>query len=221
MKAGLRARLFFARAVTSVTTDSRIDAQISRMFDPEKHHRKSIRIPGYDYSRPGAYYITVCTHRREHLFGDVVDGIMRLNEFGRHVQQCWDQIPNHFFHVRLDEFIIMPNHIHGVIWITDDYGRNGIVGANNYLPLPELHRSELFPMGHGTAKTVGSIIRGFKIGVTMRLHSGRPATPVWQRGYHEHVIRNDYSLHRIRRYIRNNPMKWHMNHPVPFDPPES
>jgi putative transposase len=91
-------------------------------FDPTnlgKHHRRSIHLQEYDYSQVGAYFITICTHNREYVFGTIADGEMKLNECGEMVQQCWLEIPNHFPHVELDEFIIMPNHVHGILVITD------------------------------------------------------------------------------------------------------
>ena len=88
-------------------------------YNPQHHHRRSIRLKGYDYTRPGAYFITIVTHDRSHWFGQVVDGKMRLNDFGHAAEQCWRAIPEHFPHVRLDEFVIMPNHVHGILWIVD------------------------------------------------------------------------------------------------------
>ena len=90
---------------------------IMTRYDPEKHHRRSIRLPGFDYARPGGYFVTICTHERGCLFGDVVDGQMVLNEYGRVAESSWQSIPRHFSHVRLDAFVVMPNHVHGVIVI--------------------------------------------------------------------------------------------------------
>lgn len=89
-------------------------------YHPDIHRRRSIRLPDYDYTRAGAYFVTICTYQRECLFGDIVDGVMRLNECGMVVQQPWDDLPNHFRHVVLDQFVIMPNHVHGIIVLTDD-----------------------------------------------------------------------------------------------------
>ncbi|MDT8423033.1 MAG: transposase, partial [Desulfuromonadales bacterium] len=91
-------------------------------FKPEIHQRRSIRLRDYDYSRAGAYFVTLCTFQRACLFGEVVDGEMRLNEAGRTVQKCWDDIPDHFPHVELDAFVVMPNHVHGIVVITDTDG---------------------------------------------------------------------------------------------------
>ncbi|MCS6804883.1 MAG: transposase [Blastocatellia bacterium] len=94
-------------------------------------NRRSIRLKGYDYAQPGAYFITICTHDRACLFGDVVDGKMRLNAMGQMVQQCWQEIPCHFPHVELDAFVVMPNHIHGILVITDTNVGARHVGARH------------------------------------------------------------------------------------------
>ena len=169
-------------------------------YNPEKYHRRSIRLKGYDYSQSGGYYLTIVTQDRKCLFGDIINGKMILNESGRFAQKCWLDIPKHFPHVYLDEFIIMPNHIHGIIIIDDKY-----VGAKNFSPLP--FRSP--------SKTVGSIIRGFKIGVTKWFRNNTDVYDVWQRNYWEHVIRDDNDLNRIREYIINNPSQWEMDNENP------
>ena len=102
-------------------------------YNPDIHHRRSIRLQGYDYSSPGAYFVTMCTHNRECLFGEIANGKMRLNELGKIASQCWLAIPDHFPHARLGAFVIMPNHVHGIIWIVDN-----IVGAKNFSPLQSL-----------------------------------------------------------------------------------
>ncbi len=159
-------------------------------YDPERHHRRSVRIKGYDYAQAGAYFVTVCTHQRTCLFGTISDGQMRLNAVGQVATQCWQAIPNHFPNVRCDEFVVMPNHIHGILWIITPDPAD--VGANHYSPLPSpLPSPQPSPQPSpepspepvrtnddsprrpsnqarpcGTSKTIGSIVRGFKIGVT-------------------------------------------------------
>jgi len=102
-------------------------------YNPENHHRQSIRLQGYDYAQPGAYFVTIVTHNHECLFGDVVDGEMRLNPLGNIVGTCWHDLPNHYPHVQLDAFVIMPNHVHGIIVLVDDNpgiaGMDIVVGA--------------------------------------------------------------------------------------------
>jgi len=187
-------------------------------YDPNRHNdpfdkvqgRRSIRLKGYDYSRAGAYFVTICTHQRQCLFGDIVDGDMRLNALGEIARQCWLAIPDHFPHARLDEFVIMPNHVHGIIWIVDDVRADAanVVGAKNFSPL-----QNQYP--HGTSKTIGSIVRGFKIGVTKWARQHANVHTVWQRNYYEHIIRDEKSLNRIRQYIMSNPMRWHLDRENP------
>ena len=178
-------------------------------------NRRSIRLKGYDYSSAGAYFVTLCSQNREYLFGQVVNREMELNDMGMIAKKCWNEIPSHFPHVRLDEFIVMPNHIHGILIITS-VGANNIspVGANNCSP----HRPQ------GTSETIGSIIRGFKIGVTKWFRrQNRQDIPcseivkdVWQRNYFDHIIRDDESLNRIREYIIQNPMQWEFDRENPI-----
>jgi REP element-mobilizing transposase RayT len=97
-------------------------------YDPKIHKRRSIRLPGYDYASTGAYFITICTHQHECLFGIIDDGHLHLNDTGQMVQTCWNEIPDHFPHVRLDAFVVMPNHVHGILFIS----KNVIVGAKNF-----------------------------------------------------------------------------------------
>ncbi|GAB4324730.1 MAG: transposase [Candidatus Zixiibacteriota bacterium] len=171
-----------------------------------QRNRRSIRLQGYDYSQAGAYFVTICTHGRACLFGDVADGKMRLNSAGRVVEQCWNDIPVHFPHVELDAWVIMPNHVHGILVIVDP------VGANNYSPL----RTDATSRPRGTSKTIGSVIRGFKIGVTKWMRQHTTIYDVWQRNYYERIIRNDESLNRIREYIANNTLQWELDRENPI-----
>ncbi|WP_129594201.1 transposase [Seramator thermalis] len=198
-------------------------------MDYPKHNRHSIRLQGYDYAQPGVYFITIVAHDRKCLFGEIVNGDMRMNECGEMARQCWLEIPNHFPQTQLDEYIIMPDHIHGIIIINDF----PIVGAKNFSPLPfepsprscqpSPQPSEPSPNNMGTkifsprpnttpfrspSQTIGSIVRGFKIGVTKWMHQNTDIQNVWQRNYYEHIVRNADELHRIRQYIRNNPRNW-------------
>jgi putative transposase len=205
-------------------------------LDPDLHHRKSIRLRARDYSSPGHYYVTLCTEERKSLFGDIIEGVMHLNDMGRAVETCWRDIPRHFPHAELDEFVIMPNHVHGIIrivtreWVHVDSPLRAIgipimpalvvtgtnvldVGANDHSPLhvPNvINRVRQINPNHprGTSRTIGSMIRGFKIGVTRwAIQNGFPGH-VWQRNYHDHIIRHERSLERVRAYIRANPENW-------------
>lgn len=183
------------------------------MEEAKRRHRRSVRWVGHDYGQAGAYFVTICTHGHLCLFGRVVGDTMELNMAGRAVERCWRAIPSHFPQIVLDEFVVMPNHVHGVLIIVDaDHGE--CVRANDDSPLPGDGRAAIMPSHHrivrprGTARTLGAIVRGFKIGVTKWMRQNSDIRDVWQRSYYEHVIRSQRSLHRIRRYIAENPASW-------------
>ena len=179
-------------------------------YNPVIHHRRSIRLKGYDYSQPCAYFITICTHNRECLFGEIVDRSMVLNKFGLFVQNEWKNTSLVRRNVIVDEYIVMPNHVHGILIITDDDTdhRRGVL---QYAPTV----SHEFPLSdtntfHSPSKTIGAIIRGFKSATTKQINQMRqsPGIPVWQRNYHERIIRNENELNKIRHYIINNLLNW-------------
>jgi len=183
-------------------------------YDPQCHHRRSIRLKGYDYAQAGAYFVTICTRERACLFGEVVDGEMRLNDAGRMVERCWLDIPRHFPHVELDAFVIMPNHIHGIIVITSDpdVGARHVearhVGARHAVPLQMAPHAEQF--GKPVPGSLPTIVRSFKSAATKRINiwRGTPGASVWQRNYYEHILRDEASWERVREYIANNPLQW-------------
>ena len=195
--------------------------------------RQSLRLPDYDYAGNGGYFVTVCTWQRECLFGDVVDGVVRLNDFGAIVRDCWDAIPYHFKHVSLDEYVIMPNHVHGILIINDV---NSSVGAQHAAPdvdflQPDTHTraQHAAPLqgksvrrigatpNNVTPGSLGAVIRSFKSATTKRINALRDnaGCPVWQRNYYEHVIRNEGDLHAIREYIACNPAQWSLDENYP------
>jgi len=182
-------------------------------YNPDIHHRRSIRLKGYDYAQPGAYFITICTHHRECLFGDVVDGEMRLNTFGKIVEWTWRDLPNHIVNIVLDAFVVMPNHVHGIVIIVDDHH---MVGAGSEPAPTEPAPTEPAPTNrkrHGLPE----IVRQFKTFSARRInkHRGVRGVPVWQRNYYEHIVRDENALNRIREYIRNNPFNWSMDQENP------
>jgi REP element-mobilizing transposase RayT len=185
------------------------DFQSSMPYNPAIHHRHSIRLKGYDYSQAGLYFVTICVQNRSCLFGKIETDEMILNDAGQIATQCWLEIPQHYPDAVLHECVIMPNHVHGIIELVganDDsppLGCNdvGNVGAKNFSPLPPSQSSS--SRSTGTSRTIGSIVRGFKIGVTKQL-----GYPLWQRNYYEHIIRNEQSHQNISNYIINNPAKW-------------
>lgn len=165
-------------------------------YNPETHHRRSIRLKGYDYSQAGAYYVTICAWNGGHVFGKIVNSEREFSPIGTIIQQEWCNIPVRFPQVELDTYIIMPNHLHGIIIAN-------YVGAQFIAP----NRNQGV-INH--APTLGNIVRAFKARCTYTINQIRetPGMPVWQRNYFEHVIRNEYELHRIREYIINNPVRW-------------
>lgn len=172
-------------------------------YDPDRHHRRSIRLKGYDYSEGGAYFVTICTQGRECLFGDIVDDEMRLNDTGTMVRDLWHEIPEHFRHADIDEFVVMPNHFHGIIVI---------VGAQFIAPFDcdAINNNKKQGVMNHAPTTVGEIVRAFKARCTNAINHIRntPGTPLWQRNYYEHIIRGEGEMNRIRKYIVDNPAKW-------------
>ena len=169
-------------------------------INTDRQRRRSIRLRGYDYARAGAYFVTMVTHGRACLFGEVVDGEMRLNLFGRLVREEWFRSVEIRCEIRLHpaEFVVMPNHIHGIVWLTDTVGAHGRAPLLRGGPLRRAPRS------------LGSFVAGLKSSVTKRINTLQqaPGVPVWQRNYYEHVIRDEKSLRRVREYILNNPARW-------------
>ena len=172
-------------------------------YDPNRHHRRSIRLPAWDYRWPGAYFITVCTYRRVPLFGDVVDGRMQVSAFGRVVMEEWDRTPTIRPELTMDAFVVMPDHIHGIVIITDVS-----VGAQG--PAPLRGRKTRGGRPKRQPRSLGAFISGFKSAVTKRINRmrGTPRSPVWQRNYWERIIRDMDEMNAVRRYIANNPARW-------------
>ena len=191
-------------------------------------NRCSIRLKGYDYSQPGAYFITIVTQNRACLFGAVMDGEMRLNEWGEIVMRTWRDLPNHVPNMQLDAFVIMPNHVHGIIIITDAPNAPALVGAGSEpaptqsepastrtepAPTQSIPDQSIESISGGIAAkwyALPEIVRQFKTFSARRINAqrGTPGLPIWQRNYFEHVIRNEQSLSRIRQYIADNPQRW-------------
>ncbi len=179
-------------------------------FNPDIHHRRSIRLREYDYSQAGAYFVTICVLHRECLFGEVVHGEMTPNETGRIVRAVWDDLPNHYKHITLDEFRVMPNHVHGIIEIVGAVGAGFVRAGLKPAPTAPTATTE---KQHGLPE----IIRGFKTFSSRRINGFRksPGRSVWQRNYYERVIRDEKELSRAREYIVNNPMKWELDRENP------
>jgi len=184
-------------------------------YDPQRHHRRSIRLPGYDYTRAGAYFVTVVTYQRDCILGDILEGEIRLSSAGEIVRREWERLAQRFPHVVLDFYVIMPNHLHGIIVITDD--RRGTADSGDPLILSSSRRAPTTTTGEKFGEPIpGSlptIIRSYKSATTLRINylRGTPGTPVWQRNYYEHIIRDEKEMDAIRQYILNNPQQWELD----------
>jgi putative transposase len=176
-------------------------------YNPDIHHRRSIRLREYDYTGVGAYFVTACTHARECLFGQIAGDELRPSAYGEIALECWLDIPKHCPHVDLDAFIVMPNHIHGILVLVDDTARSS--------PAPVQER-----FGKPVAGSLPTIVRLYKASVTRHINELRsaPGTPVWQRNYYEHVVRDQAALDRIRAYIISNPSRWEPDQLHPNNP---
>ena len=165
------------------------------------HHRRSIRLSGYDYSRAGAYFVTICVRDRAPVLGTVVDDRVDHTDCGRAVVDCWRWLAERYSQVQLDEWIVMPNHLHGIVVITEaDPGSSGI--------------------GPARRKPLGQLIGAFKTVSTERVNllRGRAGALLWQRDFYEHIMRNEAELKRIRQYIADNPRQWAMDRENPTAP---
>ena len=171
-------------------------------FDPHRHHRRSIRLRNHDYTQPGGYFITIVTHQRACLFGQIVNEEMQLNDYGRIADECWRAIPEHFPNVELGTYVVMPNHVHGIIVINENrttMNSSSSVGAQHASPLSP-HRVK--------PKSIGVIVGSFTSAVTRRIGRELNATGIWQRNYYEHIIRDHKDWDRIHRYLESNPSRW-------------
>lgn len=173
-------------------------------YDSKKHHRKSIRLKGHDYAGGGLYFVTFCTHRRQQLFGRMAGGGVQLSEAGHIAEQCWTYIPEHFPQAEPGPFVVMPDHVHGIIRMVGE--ADGAVGAKDLSPL-QSHRSISTNRPHGTSRTLGSVVRGFKVGVTKWVRSNTDVHDVWLRNYYETIIRTAEAERNITEYIGMNPWR--------------
>ncbi len=199
---------------------------------PKSNHprRRAMRLRDYDYTQPGAYFVTICVQHRKCLFGTITDGKMRLNEIGQIVVECLNHIPQHFLSVELDAYVVMPNHIHGIIaWgislpgnphlpDTTKDRRGFCLGVSSRSPRPS--QNALNRINETPLPSLGKIIAYFKYQSTKRINQryNTPGTRLWQRNYHDHIIRDDPDLQRLREYIQINPMKWELDQLHPDNP---
>ena len=173
------------------------------LYNPEEHHRRSIRLKEYDYSEPNWYYLTICTHDKKNLFGEIKNGKMIMNDFGKIVNEEWLKTKALRKNVDLDEYVIMPNHFHGILIIE----RRDTAGC---VPT-KMNENRKF--GEMQGGSLSAIVRSFKSAVTKRINELRniPRKEVWQKGFYEHIIRNERDLYNIRKYVELNPLKWEID----------
>jgi putative transposase len=170
--------------------------------------RKSIRLPEYNYTEPGGYFITIVTHDRERLFGEIVDGVMQLNDYGRIVEEEWERSALIRFPWEFNTHIVMPDHFHGIVMIVEEDASLLTVGAHSCAPLRGRERFR-------PSRSLGSFAAGFKSACSIRINNlrGTPGRPVWLRNYYEHVIRDEKDLDEICAYIEGNPACWETDDP--------
>jgi REP element-mobilizing transposase RayT len=181
------------------TRQSGVEGYAMTEQNKQLHHRRSIRLADYDYSAEGGYFITIVTQGRACLFGEVIDGVMQLNDYGKIVWDEWFRSTDirHEIELNMDEFVVMPNHIHGIVIINDDQGR----GDRPVAPTK--------PIGP-PPKSIGAFVAGYKSAVTKRINILRntPGVAVWQRNYYDHIITSERDYYNIANYISSNPMNW-------------
>jgi putative transposase len=165
-----------------------------------RKERRSIRIPGHDYSRPGIYFVTICSHKKGCLFGEVRECHVHLTPLGRLVRSRWMKIPHHYSHVSIDTYVVMPNHLHGILAI-QNVGRGTI------------YRAPTEGFGKPAWGSIPTIIRVFKAAVTRQWRNvcKDPNFTVWQRNYYEHIVQDDRDWNWIRQYIADNPLRWELD----------
>ncbi|MDX2212725.1 MAG: transposase [Oculatellaceae cyanobacterium bins.114] len=175
-------------------------------YNPDKHHRRSIRLNGYDYTLPGAYFITLCVYQRECLFGEIVNGKMQLNELGQIVTDAYLWLETQYPYVNLDAWVVMPNHLHGIVVLTDNPRRGGSRTAPTENPTKR--------------KPLGRLIGAFKTVSTKQINllRDRSGVPLWQRDYYDRIIRDEEAFHTIRQYIQDNPLRWEQDQLHPDNP---
>ena len=186
----------------------------SKVKFKNKYRIESARLPGWDYSREGVYFVTICTHNREKYFGEIVNNEIELSEIGKIAERQWRQIPEHFSYVKLDRFVIMPNHMHGIVVIghdNDAIGCDDVAGCRDAINrvsttagTPGGITGKNNPM---LTDNLSRVIRWFKGRVTFDSRNTGSFFK-WQARFYDHIIRDDYSYYNIREYIQNNPANW-------------
>ena len=173
-----------------------------------KYRVKSIRLEGYDYRNEGLYFATICTNECTKYFGECTDGKMHLNETGSVAEKYWSEIPDHFPNISLDEFVVMPNHVHGIICIdTKIIVESSSVETLHATSLQTSNKNKYFQNISPKAASLATILRSYKSAVSKEVHKLNPEFN-WQSRFHDHIIRNVQSFRNIQQYILNNPKNW-------------
>jgi len=183
------------------------------MSHSSESQRRSTRLEGYDYSQSGGYFVTICTHRKACILGEISGGILLPTKLGKTVKTCWLGIPDHFPNTEMDEWVIMPNHIHGIILIHDASSGEAFAKNSDSINRTTANASPLrYPAGT-TPRSLGAIIQNFKSISTRKANQlqGTPGRPIWQRGFYDRIIRNQSELDHIRKYITDNPLEWKLD----------
>lgn len=192
--------------------------------DPNKPKRKNLRLKGFDYSQSGLYFITICIQNKSHLLGEIRNGALKLNEAGKMIQYEWENLPHLYPYIRLHNFVVMPNHFHGIIEIIHPEKKSEETSPNAHLDPSDTdgsqpHENNRHLQGEmgkpGKIKNIGAIVGAFKSKTTVLYIEGvknsgwQPFNQrLWQRNFWEHIIRTDKSYHHISEYIRMNPENW-------------
>ena len=174
-----------------------------------KYRNDSARLKQFDYSSSGYYFVTICTYNKTDFFGDVTNGKIKLSEIGKIAHESWTNIPHHFGNAQLDEFIIMPDHLHGILFLDQPYPCRDAI---NRVPTIAWDKHGGATGSHNpmlTNNSLGKIIRWFKGRTTFEIRKSNHFGFAWQPRFYEHVVRNENSLQKIREYIVNNPINWH------------
>jgi putative transposase len=192
-------------------------------MNDSSHHRRSHHLADFDYTQAGFYFVTIVTYQRENNFGSISEGIVNLSRAGLVAQMEWLHLAERFPFVTLDEFIVMPNHFHGILVLREigngetrlfaspNQKNANTIGARLMKLTTTGDCNSASPLPAGTiAQSLGSLVGAYKSTCARLINGirGTPGSPVWQRNYFEHIIRNEDDLRRIRSYIRNNPLRW-------------
>jgi putative transposase len=196
-------------------------------------HRRSIRLPGYDYAQPGAYFVTIVAAGRQCLFGHIEEGRMQLSDAGKVAQEQWAKLPGRFPMLELGAYVVMPNHVHGILVVNDHSRRGTAEDLQNLEDDPSRRRGTAEDLqnlddnssrrapteefGKPRPGSISTIVRSYKAAVTFRIHlmRGTSNTPLWQRNYYEHIIRDDKDWQRIHKYVESNPAMWEQDQENP------